>query len=597
MPAPTHTSQFYIKIGGLTVEDDFQSRIVSLIIDSTLNLPSMCVFDVMDEELKYVDDTSKFRLGNDIEVGSGENIDPEHGQSGETLFKGEITSIEPYYEAEGVTRLVVRCYDKSHRLHRARRIETYQNVTDSDVISKILGFHGLTGSIESTNVTHEHVYQNNQIDFEFIAQRARRNGYVWYTDNNKLIVGTPSGLAGPRTSVTLAYGTELTSFRPRVSIVGQQKEVTVRGWDVKKKAAIVGRASSAQFSYNNSDGNGVNAATRFGATSPLIVHEAPVGNESEAEKIAASLITGAAGGFVQGEAVAIGNPKLLAATPVKLESLGNRFSAEYFITSAMHVFSQAEGYITRFQVAGLGGATIADLLGAGAGSPATVGTETRAMGVVVGIVTNNDDPENQDRVKVKFPTLSEDVESHWVRTTHPLTGNARGFHLLPQVNDEVLVAFEHGDFNRPFVIGSLWNGKDELPDEAKSAAGNERFKVHVLKTGNGHYLLLDDRGSTESIELKTKAGHYVKLDEANKKIEIVTAGGLKTVMDDQAKKVETTAGSTKVNMDGQASSIAIEATSSITIKSSGTMKLEATGSIDVQASGVLNLKGSMVNIN
>ena len=89
------------------------------------------------------------------------------------------------------------------------------------------------------------------------------------------------------------------------------------------------------------------------------------------------------------------------------------------------------------------------------------GINDRFYGVVVGIVTNNQDPDNMHRVKVRFPWLNQDHESNWARVATSMAGNGRGAYFLPEVDDEVLVAFEHGLIDQPYVIGSLWNGKDQ----------------------------------------------------------------------------------------------------------------------------------------
>ena len=114
-------------------------------------------------------------------------------------------------------------------------------------------------------------------------------------------------------------------------------------------------------------------------------------------------------------------------------------------------------------------------------------------GVVVGIVTNNKDPQGLGRVKVKFPWLSADEESNWARLSSPMAGKDRGLFILPEVNDEVLVMFEHGDVNHPFVIGSLWNGTDKPPlsaDQAVDGSGN--VVRRILKTTAGHTITLDE---------------------------------------------------------------------------------------------------------
>ncbi|MBN9127373.1 MAG: hypothetical protein J0I90_07300, partial [Nitrosospira sp.] len=85
----------------------------------------------------------------------------------------------------------------------------------------------------------------------------------------------------------------------------------------------------------------------------------------------------------------------------------------------------------------------------------------KCYGVVVGIVTNNRDPDNMHRVKVRFPWLSQNDESNWARVASPMAGNGRCAYFLPEVDDEVLLAFEHGSIEHPYVVGSLWNGRDQ----------------------------------------------------------------------------------------------------------------------------------------
>lgn len=86
-------------------------------------------------------------------------------------------------------------------------------------------------------------------------------------------------------------------------------------------------------------------------------------------------------------------------------------------------------------------------------------------GVVIGLVTNVADPLQQNRIKVHFPWLNETHETDWIRIATMMAGGGRGSMFMPVVNDEVLVAFEHGDFRFPHVIGFLWNGQDSPPGQ------------------------------------------------------------------------------------------------------------------------------------
>jgi phage baseplate assembly protein V len=200
----------------------------------------------------------------------------------------------------------------------------------------------------------------------------------------------------------------------------------------------------------------------------------------------------------------------------------------------------------------------------------------RVYGVVVGVVTNNQDPDDMHRVKVRFPWLSKDterVESNWARVAAPMTGGGRGQYFLPEVDDEVLVAFEHGQIDHPFVIGSLWNGQDTAPESNADGQNNHR----TIKSRSGHVLRFNDKAGGETIEIIDRTG------------------------------------SNKIIIDSAANTITIEAQSDITIKSAtGKLTMQAIGiemksqlgvsveaatSMDLKANAVVTVKGAMIRLN
>lgn len=199
--------------------------------------------------------------------------------------------------------------------------------------------------------------------------------------------------------------------------------------------------------------------------------------------------------------------------------------------------------------------------------------EARLYGVTVGVVTNNQDPDGLGRVKVKFPWLSDDVESHWARVVTPMAGNDRGLFFLPEVDDEVLVAFEHGSPEFPYVLGALWNGKDKAPESNDDGENNMR----TIKSRSGHVVRLDDTDGSEKIEIVDGSG-------ANS-IVISTADNTITITADADITIES--GSGKLILSGNG----------IEIKSQADLKVEAGANMDLKASGQLNIKGTTVNIN
>jgi uncharacterized protein involved in type VI secretion and phage assembly len=330
-----------------------------------------------------------------------------------------------------------------------------------------------------------------------------------------------------------------------------------------------------------------------------LLHEYGVGTQAEADATAKSFLDESSAGFVQGDGEAEGIASIRAGGKVTLEGLGTRFSGDYFVTRAIHRYSLRDGYRTEFSVAGLSRDTTWDLLSSGAGVPGSQGAAGRWTGVVTAIVTNNDDPEKMARVKVKYPWLDDAQESWWARVATPLTGPGAGLYLLPNVNDEVLVAFEQGAFNRPYVIGSLWGGAqaDELPGEADAAADGSRHLVQQLKTLAGSYLLLDDISGQEKIRITTDDGHLIVLDKANKKIEIKTSGGHSVVLDDQGKRIDVkSAAGAELVMDDNGRSVKLTSPGTAEVTATGGLTLKGS-MVNLEASGNVTIKGAIVNIN
>jgi uncharacterized protein involved in type VI secretion and phage assembly len=133
----------------------------------------------------------------------------------------------------------------------------------------------------------------------------------------------------------------------------------------------------------------------------------------------------------------------------------------------------------------------------------------RMFGAAVAIVVGLDDPKRLGRVKVNYPWLQEDSASPWARLVSLMGGPDRGAVFRPELHDEVLVLFEHGDMRFPYVVGALWNGSDAMPSERGADADNN---VRLVKSRSGHLILLDDTDGDEKITIKDKHGNICQLD-------------------------------------------------------------------------------------
>lgn len=198
----------------------------------------------------------------------------------------------------------------------------------------------------------------------------------------------------------------------------------------------------------------------------------------------------------------------------------------------------------------------------------------RTYGVVVAIVMDNKDPRGFGRVRVKYPASSDDEIGHWARVAVLMAGAQRGTFFLPEVDDEVLVAFEQGDIMRPYIIGALWNGKDKPPDANSDGENNLRF----IKSRSGHLVRLDDTDGAEKIEIIDKSG--------KNSITIDTAENTIAIKSDKDITIEATQGTIKLNAKN------------IELSSTAETKIVAQGGATLDGSPkTTTVKGSKVNIN
>lgn len=177
-------------------------------------------------------------------------------------------------------------------------------------------------------------------------------------------------------------------------------------------------------------------------------------------------------------------------------------------------------------------------------------------------------------VKVKFPWLPEEPETGWIRMTAPMAGKDRGMFFMPEVDDEVLVSYDQGSTNFPYVIGFLWNGKDKAPCSDKN--------IRKIKTKSGHIVEFDDKSDSASITIKTAGEQEIELNDKPKSITLKT-GDNKIIMDKNGITIETNA---DVSIKGK--NVNIEATSGITLKGP---------EVKIEATSQLTAKGNPIHLN
>lgn len=568
-------SQMYLKIGGDNASEEIMDSLMSIEVDDNLLLLDMFSIQLRDPNFKWTDSA-------DLEPGKAMEISVKGENGTSKLLTGEITALEPQFSRVAGPTVVIRGYDQAHRLHRAKQTRTFVQETDSDIVKKIARECGLRANVDNTREVYEYVSQDNQTDMEFLQDRAQRIGYRMYVEDDTLYFR--QALDTEPQVPALEWGINLLEFEARLTTTQQVTEVNVRGWDPKTKKEIIGQAKTPQDTPQVGErySGGELAKRAFNIESKEIVVNRPVATQTEADALAQSICDEMGNDFIKAEGLCLGEPAVHAGAIVELKGIGQRFSGRYRITRAIHRYEDS-GYTTRFEISGRRANTLGALL--------TTRSQNK-HGVVVGIVTNNSDPNGLGRVKVKLPTMPGNEESHWARLVTPMAGDGRGIEFIPEVNDEVLVAFEHDDSHRPFVLGALWNGKDKPPEKSDTLLSSTgKVEKRIIRSRSGHTIILDDTDGKEKISIVGKTGkNSIEIDSANNLVAIKAQGDILLEASGNVKikgsDVELEA-SGKVKTKGM--DVQLEASASATLKGGSGVSVEASGTVDV--------KGARVNLN
>lgn len=560
-----------IMINGYPVDTTREGNLEGVVVDDDLNLPT--TFTITLRSIQ--DDMPPYHIGDKVEITPPDDETP--------VVIGEITTITGDFDGDG-RRVYIRGFDVSHRLHRGLQTRTFLNVTDSDICRKVAGAAGIdVGQIDQTDATHEHVSQANQSDWEFLKARAKANGYLLGFLDGKLNFTKPTDSAtGPdegdlmtQSDYTLVFGQELLEYRPRLTSSEQVTQVEVRGWDRQNKRELVGQAQAGTTSAKIATADPGKMAGTFG-TPTYVRADHPGASSDELDAAAAAIAHHIGSSFAEAEGIARGTGKLRAGSAVSITGVPDDFCGKFVLSHTRHVFDH-RGYRTHFEISGQHRRSLLGLVAhassSGGVTHGKVGSD-RIYGVVTAVVTANDDPEEQARVKFKMPWLDPDYELNWAPVVHSGAGPNSGSVWMPEVHDEVLVAFDNGNVSFPYVIGGLYNGVDK-PSLGNGLFDNGKVKRRGFISRKGHRLVFFDADDKSGIALITNDNNLrLSLDETGKELHIY--GDTKVFVESGQE------------IDLKASKVSVKADSDFTLRA---------GKVTIKADGVVDIDGAVIQLN
>ena len=617
MPASTetYTSLLLVSVGGSPLPPAVAGLLERSRITDAANLPDSFELEFVDSG-GIVLEQGGFAIGASVTLAVSQN----GGDGPQKLLDAEVTALDRE-DVGGELRTRVRGLDPSHRLFRGRRVAAYVDMSVADIVQKVAQRAGVkVGSVSGPATIMAHTTQDNVSDWVFLKRLADASGCVFSVVDKQLQFGPPtsastagSGSANANDDpVVVEHGRNTTYLHATITSAEQVSEVEVRGWDVAAKEKVVSTAPAKTKTTELPTLDPVKVADVF--SSPRYVSGAGAGAQQPQDKLAETIAARIAGGFAEVEAQILGNPRIRSGIAIRLRGFGVPFDGRYTVTESRHDFSSEQGYTTTLTVCDTSDRS---LLGVGT-RPELAAAGLTVPGVVSAIVSDvsGSDAGQDGRVRLTFPSLSDDYVSGWARLAQPGAGAERGAVVLPEVGDEVLVAFESGRFDRPVVLGGLYNGKD-LPQGGWGSfvdSGSVVRRSFTSRTGMVVEFL--EKPGEESLRISSNGGaqHVTLTQTAEKGIQIISEGSVSVVAKRDATVTvdgDATVTASQGGISLSARKIALDASSELAISApkvkvdgSATLDLagaavavKATGTAELSATGVTVVKGSLVKIN
>jgi Rhs element Vgr protein len=574
LPIPATHRAFTVKAGGAEVPR--QHQLLAATIVKTVNR-------VSSARLAYLDGSASagdFPLANDALFVPGKEIEVLAGAANDpvSLFKGVVVRQSLKVRESSAPQLIVECRHKAARLTVGRKNKYYMDQSDSDIISSLLDDASLDASVESTPVTHKQQVQYRSTNWDFLLARARANGKLVLTNDDTVSVKAPSTGASP--GVTLQYGATMIEFDAEIDARVQFAGVKGISWDPAQQSLVQSDASAPGIA---TPGNltSDDLASVVGLPSYDLQHAAIAEDEAKAWADAEWLHStmSKVSGRAKCEGIATVNP----GDVVSLAGVGDRYNGTAFVTGVRHDFDAVSGWKTNIQFGGVSSSPSDDR---DRTAPQAGRLLPAVHGMQVGVVTSNEDPDGEHRVRVRLPLVDNTEDGVWARVASLDAGADRGFFFRPEIGDEVVVGFFDDDPRRPVMLGMLHSSAKAAPLD-----GSDDNHEKVYQSRSRMKLSFND--DTKVVEISTPAGNTLTLSEADQAITIADQHSNTLKMTSDGITVE----SSKALTLKAGTTLLLESGTSFAMKGGSDVKLEASSSAELSSSGTTTIKGSLVRIN
>lgn len=581
---------FQLLIEGNAIKEDVLVERIE--VEKEVNKVSKALIVISDgdptKEEFELSESKDFDPGKKIKIKLGyHNVE-------EDVFEGYITSHDIKFKNGRTSQLIIQCHDEAYKLSLIKNHAIFSNKKDSDAISKIIGDHGLSKSVETTSFSHKSLVQHDCSDWDFIQYRADANGLIILNDAGKLEVKKPS-FSGSSV-LELKHGTSVYSFHGQIDAKTQLDSISFSSWDGGK------HTNSKESSVEPSDSlngalKGKDLSKAVG--SPKVDLKVSTPEDSTLLKKWADANLQKSRLFRNRMTISFpGSSKVNPGKAIDVEGFGANFNGKAYVSAIHHVFSDA-GWTTTIET----GLKPNDFLNQNnLTTPDAIGVIPSKPGLHIGVVKKIDeDPDGEYRVSVELPSVSSESNTIWARFTTPYASKEYGMYFFPEVGDEVVLSFLNNDPRFAVIIGSVYGKKNKPPFTPET-----KNKDKAIVTKSGLKIVFEDE--KKSVVVETPGGQKITLDDDGKNIILEDQNKNKLTLDDKGISLNSgkdiilkAKGSVKVDSTSNAE---IKSKADVTVSGNNVnakgkiaFKAEGAASTEVKSSGTMTIKGAMVMIN
>jgi Rhs element Vgr protein len=513
-----------------------------------------------------------FLPGTEIEILVGPSNDPV------SIFKGLVVKQSIKIRDNASPQLVVECRHKAVKLAAGRKNAYYFDQTDSDIINTLVGNAGLTADVDDTSVTHKQQVQYAATDWDYLVTRAQANGCLVLTNDDTIAVKKPAFDGSPVCS--LLYGATILEMDAEMDARGQYSAVKSHTWDPAQQSVQEKEAADPGV-----DGPGNVTSDDLAKVVDLdflgLDHAAITEEEAQAWADAEWLASKMSkiNGRVKCEGVGTVNPGDI----VTLAGAGDRFNGDVYVTGIRHEMDLAHGWKTHIQFGNVAGWLAEE---PNVSAPMASALLPAVSGLQIGVVVSNEDPDGEDRVRVRMPLVDADADGTWARVASLDAGDERGFFFRPEIGDEVVLGFLNDDPRQAVILGMLNSSAKPAPLQ-----GSDDNHEKVYQSRSKIKLYFNDDKKIASLE--TPAGNKLTLTEEDKAITIVDQNGNKIEMNSDGIKIE----SSKAIELKAGTEVKLESGTAFNVKGGTELKMEGSSSAELSSSATTKVKGSVVQLN